>query len=86
VKQAEFKSLLFVDVADRAASERAPAPGGSTYEGRPWSRLRDEMLAGGAESVGELRSSEVVVFYHLTQSASGGVLSAFRNLFEGSSH
>jgi len=85
MKQAEFESLLFVDVADRAAAEPVPAPGTDKYYRRPWLRLGDEMVAGGAETVAELRAAQIVALYHSTQPANTGVKSTFKGLFSGRS-
>ena len=83
MKQAEFESLLFVDVADRAASERTPQPGEAKYYRRPWLQLRDEMVASGAKTVAELRADRIVAFYQSTSAADRGLLATLRNLFGG---
>lgn len=85
MKQAEFESLLFVDVADRAAAEPTPPPGTDKYYRRPWLQLRDEMVASGAETVANLRADRIVAFYHSTQPANIGVKSIFTGLFSGRS-
>ena len=85
MKQAEFESLLFVEVADRAAAEPAPPPGKPKHYGRPWAQLRDEMVASGAKTVQELPASRILVFYQLTRPANGGVLSTLRRFFGGTS-
>jgi hypothetical protein len=84
MKQSEFESLLFIEVADRAAAEPTPPPGADKYDRRPWLQLRDEMVANNAHTVGELRADRIVAFYHCTNSVTGGLLSAIRGLFEGS--
>jgi hypothetical protein len=81
MRQAEFESLLFVDVEEHAAAERIPPEGKQKYFGRPWTQLRDEMLASGAMSVAELPANLIAGFYRSTKSADGGVVSAFRGLF-----
>ena len=83
MNQAEFESLLFVDVADMAATEPTPQPGEAKYHRRPWLQLREEMLASGAKSVAELRADRVVAFYQLTRAADRGLLSSLRSLFGG---
>jgi hypothetical protein len=67
MKRAEFESLLFVEVADRAVAEPTPPPGTDKYYRRPWLQLRDEMVAGGALTVADLRGDRIVAFYHATQ-------------------
>lgn len=83
MRQAEFESLLFVEVADRAATEPAPSANEGTYGGRPWTRLRDEMLGSGAKTVEELRADRIAAFYKATNRADRGVLSSLRGLFGG---
>lgn len=83
MKQAEFESLLFVDVEERAAAEAAPEEGKPRYQGRPWTQLRDEMVASGSLTVGAVPPKQVVFFYRSTRSADGGVLTALRGLFNG---
>ena len=78
----EFESLLFVDVEERAAGEPVPPEDKPRYHGRPWSQMRDAMLAGGAATVAELPASAVAAFYRSTSSA-GGVMSAFRRRPQG---
>jgi hypothetical protein len=78
MKRAEFEALLFVEVADRARDESAFARGD---RGRPWTQLRDEMLASGAKTVEELRAEKIASFYKSTNAAEGGVLAAFKGLF-----
>jgi hypothetical protein len=85
MKQAEFESLMFVEVADRAAVEPPPQPGTLTYYGRPWTQLRDEMVASGAMTVEGLPADRVAVFYRVTKSADEGTLSTLRSLFGGRS-
>ena len=82
--QAEFESLLFVDVEDRAATEMAAAPGEPRYDGRPWTRVRDEMVATGSLTVGDLSPKQIARFYRSTNSEGRGVMSALRGLFGGS--
>ena len=86
MRQAEFESLLFVDVEKRAATEPAPAAGEPRYYGRPWTRVRDEMLATGSLTVGDLPRRDIARFYRTTNSEDngGGVMSALRGLFGGS--
>jgi hypothetical protein len=83
MKQAEFESLLFVEVADRAAAEPTPRPGTDKYYRRPWLQLRDEMVAGDALTVADLRADRIVAFYHATQPANRGVKSIFKGLLSG---
>jgi hypothetical protein len=83
--QAEFKSLLFVDVVDRAAAEPAPPPGESKYHRRPWLQLRHEMVDSGARTVGELRADRIRVFYRATSVADRGLLGSLRRVFGGTS-
>ncbi|HET8752092.1 MAG TPA: hypothetical protein VFM43_06155 [Gaiellaceae bacterium] len=78
MKRAEFESLLFVEVADRARDESASA---RSDRGRPWTQLRDEMLASGAKTVEELRAERIATFYKSTNATEGGVLAAFKGLF-----
>ena len=70
--QAEFESLLFIDVADRAAAESSPPHGKPKYYGRPWLQLRDEMMASRAQTVAELPAKRIAAFYHATRPANGG--------------
>jgi hypothetical protein len=84
MKRADFDSLLFVDVEDHAAREPAPREDAPKYDGRPWSRLRDTMLAGGATTVAELPEATVTTFYRSTGSGDGGVMAAVKGLFGGS--
>lgn len=85
--QAEFESLLFIEVADRAAAEPPPPPGEPKYYGRPWLQLRDEMVASGAETVAALPAKRIAVFYQATRPANGGVKKMLKGLFGGpSSH
>jgi hypothetical protein len=83
MKQAEFKSLLFVDVVDRAAAEPASPPGESKYYRRPWLQLRDEMVDSGARTVGELRADRIRAFYRATSVADRGLLGSLRRAFGG---
>jgi hypothetical protein len=85
MKQAEFEALLFVDVADRAATEPPTQHGKPKHYGRPWTQLRDEMVASGAKTVQELPSNRILVFYQLTRPANGGALSTLRRFFGGTS-
>jgi hypothetical protein len=79
--KADFESLLFVDVEERAAAERTPPEGKPRYHGRPWTQLRDQMLASGAMSVGELPERTIAAFYRSTGSVDRGVMSALKELF-----
>lgn len=81
MRQADFEALLFVDVAERAASERTPQEGEPKYGGRPWTQLRDTMLASGAMSVAELPEQAIAAYYRSTGSADRGVMSALKGLF-----
>jgi hypothetical protein len=83
MKQAEFKSLLFVDVVDRATAEPTSPPGGSKYYRRPWLQLRDERVDSGARTVGELRADRVRAFYRATSAADRGLLGSLRRVFGG---
>jgi hypothetical protein len=83
MKRADFDALLFVDVEEHAAAEPAPPADGSRYDRRPWSRLRDTMLAKGATTVGELPEAKAADFNRSTKSADGSVLTAFKGLFGG---
>ena len=83
MKQAEFESLMFIDVEERAAAEPAPEVGKPKYHGRPWTRLRDEMLASGSPTVADLPAKQIALFYRATKSTEGSVMSAFRGLFNG---
>ena len=83
MQQVEFESLLFVDVEEHAAAEHAPPEGKPKYHGRPWTKLRDEMLAAGAMSVAELPDRAIEVAYRSTKSADRGVRGALRGLFGG---
>ena len=83
--QAEFESLLFIDVADRAAAESAPPNDKPKYHGRPWLQLRDEMVASGARTIAELPAKRIAVFYHSTRPANGGAKKVLRGLFGGPS-
>jgi hypothetical protein len=78
---AEFESLLFVDVADRAAGEAVPPHDKPKYYGRPWLQLRDEMVASGAPTVAELPAHRINAFYRSTQSGHGNTTRIFRRLF-----
>jgi hypothetical protein len=83
MKRSEFDALLFVDVAERAAGEGAAPPSKPKYYGRPWSELRDEMVASGAKTVRELPARRIAVFYPKMVPANGGAKSIFRGLFGG---
>jgi hypothetical protein len=85
MKPEEFEALLFIEVADRAATEPPPEHGKPKHYGRPWTQLRDEMVASGAKTVHELSSSRILVFYQLTRPANGGALSSLRRFFGGAS-
>ena len=84
MRQPEFEALLFVDVEKRAGTEPAPAAGEPRYHGRPWTRVRDEMLATGSLTVGDLPPREVARFYRALASEDTGFMSALRGLFGGS--
>ena len=85
--QAEFESLLFIDVADRAAAESSPPHGKPKYYGRPWLQLRDEMVASGARTVADLPAKRIAVFYYATRPGNGSAKRMLRGLFGGpSSH
>jgi hypothetical protein len=85
VTQADFESLLFIDVADRAAVESPPPHGKPKYYGRPWLQLRDEMVASGARTVAELPAKRIAVLYHATRPRHGGAQRVLRGLFGGAS-
>jgi hypothetical protein len=85
MNQAEFESLLFVDVADRAAAEPAPPEDADKYYRRPWLQLRDEMIASNAQTVAALRADRIVAFYHSTNGADQGLLSALKSRFSSAS-
>ncbi|MFZ0341692.1 MAG: hypothetical protein WAL31_05105 [Gaiellaceae bacterium] len=80
-RQTDFESLMFVNVEERARAEAGPSQGKPKYYGRPWTQLRDEMLASGARTVGELSTSRVAVYYHSTRSAQRGVVDSLKRLF-----
>ena len=84
MKRLDFDALLFVDVEEHASGEPAPPEAGPKYDGRPWSRLRDTMLAAGATTVGDLPEATVTAFYRSTRSGDGTVMAAVRGLFGGS--
>jgi hypothetical protein len=84
MKRAAFESLLFVDVEEKAATEPAPQLDKPKYEGRPWSHLRDEMIARGSSTVVDLPANQIESFYGSTGSAKRSK-SMFRGLFSGSS-
>lgn len=81
MRQTDFESLLFVEVEKRAATEAGPPDGKPRYYGRPWTQLRDEMVASGARTVGELSTRRIAAYYQSTKSASGGAMSALKRLF-----
>ena len=83
MNQAEFESLLFVDVADMAATEPTPQPDEAKYHRRPWLQLRDEMVDSGARTVGELRADRIRAFYRATSVADRGLLGSLRRAFGG---
>jgi hypothetical protein len=83
MNQAEFKSLLIIDVADRAAAEPPAPPEESKYYRRPWLQLRDEMVASGAKTVAELRADRIAALYRATNASDRGPLSPIRRLFGG---
>jgi hypothetical protein len=85
MKQEEFESLLFIDVADRAAAEPAPPPDADKYYRRPWLQLRDEMIATDAKTVAELRADRIVAYYHSVNARGSGLLTALRDLLGSSS-
>ena len=84
--QAEFESLLFIEVADRAAAESPPPHGKPKYYGRPWLQLRDEMVASGAHTVADLPAKRITTFYQATLPGNGSARSILRRLFGGPSH
>lgn len=79
--QREFESLMFVDVERRAAAEAGPQPGKPKYYGRPWTQLREEMVASGAKTVGELSTNRVAVYYHSTKPGDRSAVHRLRRLF-----
>jgi hypothetical protein len=79
--KADFESLLFVDVEERAAAEHTPPEGKPRHAGRPWTQLRDQMLASGSMSVAELPERMIATFYRSTGSVDRGVMSALKELF-----
>jgi hypothetical protein len=79
-RQTDFEALMFVDVEERAGGEAGPPQGEPRYYGRPWTQLRDEMLASGARTVGELSTNRVAVHYQSTRSAYGGVIDSLKRL------
>ena len=83
MEQAEFEALLFIDVEKRAAAEPAEQPGHPRYNGRPWTRLRDEMVATGSRTVADLPPGKVTLFYRSTKSAHADEKRFFRGLFGG---
>jgi hypothetical protein len=80
-RQTDFESLMFVEVEERAAAEAGPPQEKPKYYGRPWTQLRDEMLASGARTVGELSSNRVALYYHSTRSAQSSVVDSLKRLF-----
>jgi hypothetical protein len=80
-RQTDFESLMFVEVEERAEAEAGPPQGRPKYYGRPWTQLRDEMLASGARTVGQLSPNRIAVHYHSTRSAYGSVIDSLRRLF-----
>jgi hypothetical protein len=72
---------MFVDVEERAGAEAGPLQGKPRYYGRPWSQLRDEMVASGARTVGELSTNRVAVYYHSTRIPYGSVIYALKRIF-----
>ncbi len=82
MKRAAFESLLFVDVEEKAATEPAPHRDKPKYDGRPWSHLRDEMVARGSTTVADLPAKQIESFYRSTQSAQRAK-SKFMGLFSG---
>jgi hypothetical protein len=85
MKRPAFESLLFVDVEDRAAVELAPQVDKPKYFGRPWSHLRDEMIANGSSTVAELPANQIESFYRSTQSSKSAKRMFSRGLFRGNS-
>jgi hypothetical protein len=79
-RQTDFESLMFVDVVERAGSEAGPPQGKPKYYGRPWTQLRDEMVASGARTVGQLSTNRVAVYYHSTRSAYRSVFDSLKRL------
>ena len=84
MKRPAFESLLFVDVEDRAGVELAPQLDKPKYFGRPWSHLRDQMIANGSSIVVDLPAKQIESFYRSTQS-SKSAKNMFRGLFRGNS-
>jgi hypothetical protein len=80
-RQTDFESLMFVEVEERATGEAGPPQEKPKYYGRPWTQLRDEMLASGARTVGELSTNRVAVYYQSTSSAYGSVIGSLKRLF-----
>jgi hypothetical protein len=83
MKLADFESLLFVDVEERAAAEPTPQPGHAKYHGRPWTRLRDEMVVNGSMTVADLPSGQIKLFYRSTKSGDEGGKAFSQRLFGG---
>jgi hypothetical protein len=83
MQRVDFESLLFIDVEERAGAEPAPQPGHPKYHGRPWTRLRDEMVATGSRTVAELPPSKVRLSYRSTRSGDEGGTKFLRRLFGG---
>lgn len=83
VKESEFELLLFVDVEERASAEPDQQPGKPKYSGRPWTRLRDEMVATGVRTITELPAGQIRLFYASTKSTDDNAKSIFRRLFGG---
>lgn len=82
MRRTDFDSLVFVEVEERAGTEAAVSPHGTPkYYGRPWTQLRDEMLASGARTVRELPTSRVAAYYYSTKSADGSVTLLLQRLF-----
>jgi hypothetical protein len=80
-RQTDFESLMFTDVEKRAEGDAGPPQGKPKYYGRPWTQLRDEMLASGARTVGELSTNRIAVHYHSTGSAHSGLVDSLKRLF-----
>lgn len=83
MRRAEFESLLFVDVEERATAEPVPQHGEPQYHGRPWTRLRDEMLATGSETITALPANKIELSYRSTNSLDRSVTRFFRHVFGG---
>ena len=68
MERKDFEAMTLAEVSGRADAEGPPEHGKPKHYDRPWTQLRDEMVAGGAATIDDLTSTRVDLFYNLTRS------------------